>query len=103
MGEARKTIVAAQPAGFGEFGGGTLALAFAGISRRGIEVMKRGRRVRAASVGEPNDRLVGARLQQMHDPNPPIKSADVGIAGAEADGLLHERDSLLYRPGEELA
>src|SRR6202022_49594 len=25
------------------------------------------------------------------------------IAGAEADGLLLERDRLLYRPGEELA
>src|SRR6266446_7938607 len=30
-GEARKTIVAAQPAGFGEFGGGARGLAFEGI------------------------------------------------------------------------
>jgi hypothetical protein len=29
--------------------------------------------------------------------------ADLGIAGAEPNGSLYERDRLLYRPGEELA
>jgi hypothetical protein len=39
----------------------------------------------------------------MHPPNPVIPIADVAIAGTKADGLLLERDHLLYRPGEELA
>jgi hypothetical protein len=36
-------------------------------------------------------------------PDPAIPNVELGIARAKADGLLHERDRLLYRPGEELA
>jgi hypothetical protein len=39
----------------------------------------------------------------MHEPNAVIPSADVGIARAEADGSLQERDYLLERSGLELA
>ena len=56
-----------------------------------------------ARLFEPDDRLVRVRLQQMHHPDLLIENADEGIAGAEPDGLLLERDRLLYRPGEELA
>src|ERR1700730_300295 len=52
---------------------------------------------------QPDDRLVGARLQQMNVPDPRIPISYVGVAGAEADGLLLGRDRLLYRPGEALA
>ncbi len=37
-------------------------------------------RMGAARFFEPHDRLVGARLQQMHVPNPVIPFADFGIA-----------------------
>src|ERR1700736_5840927 len=39
----------------------------------------------------------------MHSSNLVIAYPDEGIARAEANGLLHERDPLLYRPGVELA
>src|SRR5271167_1924165 len=52
---------------------------------------------------EPQDRLISARLRQMHAPNPRIIFADEGIAGTEADGLFYERDYLLYRSSKELA
>src|SRR3984893_328059 len=56
-----------------------------------------------APLFEPQDRLVGARLQQMHEPNPGIPKSNVKIAGAEPEGLLLERDYLLYGPGQPLA
>jgi hypothetical protein len=39
----------------------------------------------------------------MHLPDPEIPNADVGIAGTKANGLLLERDRLLYRPDVDLA
>src|SRR6516225_8693263 len=39
----------------------------------------------------------------MHEPNAVIPSADVGIAGTEADGVLQERDYLFDGPCVELA
>ena len=53
-------------------------------------------RLAAACLFEPNDRLIGARLQQMHKPDPAIPKPNGRIVGAEADGLLLERDYLLY-------
>jgi hypothetical protein len=53
-------------------------------------------RIGAARPFEPQDRLVGARLQQMDEPNPKIPTGDLGVAGAEPDGLLLERDYFLY-------
>jgi hypothetical protein len=60
-------------------------------------------RIGAARLFEPDDCLVGARLQQMHNPDLEIPIADVGITGTEPDGLPHERNRLLYRPDVELA
>ena len=61
------------------------------------------RRSGVARLFAPDDRLVGARLQQMHAPDPAIEKADLGIARTEPDGLLLGRDQLLDRPGHELA
>jgi len=52
---------------------------------------------------EPDDRLVDARLQQMHHPDGPVPNTDLRIPRATADGLLHQRDHLINRTGEELA
>jgi hypothetical protein len=51
---------------------------------------------------EPDDSLVRPRLHQMNEPDLAIPTPDPSIAGAEPDGLLLERDHVLYRPGEEL-
>ena len=56
-----------------------------------------------ARLFEPYDCFVGARLQQMHEPNPLIEKPEGVIAGTEADGLFVKRDRFLYRSGEELA
>ena len=60
-------------------------------------------RTGVARLFEPEDRLISMRLQQMYVPNPLIPNGDSRIARAEADGLLDERDHLLYRPGQEFA
>ena len=60
-------------------------------------------RVGAACLLQPHYRFVGARLQQMHKPNHKIKLVDVGIARAEADDLLLERNYFRDRPGKKLA
>jgi hypothetical protein len=39
----------------------------------------------------------------MHGPNQQVPKPYIGIARAELDGSLHERDHLLYRPGIEVA
>src|SRR5215468_6612682 len=81
-------IVADQPSGFGKFGGSTFGLAVEGIGRgeEGVNVMKFW--IGAARLFEAWDRLIGARLQQMHFPNPVIHDGDLGIARAEAHGVL---------------
>src|SRR6202011_1226771 len=101
--EARITIVAAQTSGFGKLGLGAFGLAVEGIGRREGVADLRVRRSSVARLFEPEDGLVGARLQQMHAPNLVIPKAKEGIAGAEADGFLYERDRLLYRPSHQLA
>ena len=103
MGDTCKKIAGAQPAGFSEFGGSAFAVTFEGIGRRKVAANVRLGRHGAARFFEPPDRLVGLRLQQMHDPNLVVTNADQRIAGAEADGLLRQWDHLLYRPGIEFA
>jgi hypothetical protein len=49
-------------------------------------------RISAARLFQPGNRLVGTRLHHMRLANPEIPAPDVGIAGAETDGLFHERD-----------
>jgi len=60
-------------------------------------------RTGSARLFEPDDRLVGARLQQMHHSDSTVPGADIGVAGTKPYGLLHERGHFLYRPGGELA
>ena len=92
-GDARIRSSAAQPAGFGEFGGGEFGVAFEGIGGGEAAAKEWCGRIGAARFFEPDDRLVGARLQQMREPDPVIPIADAGIAGAEADGLLQRAGS----------
>ena len=80
-GDARITTVGAQPAGFGEFGGGEFGLAFEGIGGGEPGVRIGSFRIGAARLFEPDDRLVGARLQQMHDPDLRIPIAERGSRG----------------------
>src|SRR5262249_20361491 len=64
----------------------------------------RGFRLSAAPLFEPGDRLVDARLQQIHEADPSISPPYVRIAGAESDGLLGKRYGLLIRAsGQVLA
>lgn len=55
-------------------------------------------RVRTARLFKPTERLVRARLQQMHRPNLPIPFTNVGIVRTEANGLFLKRDHLVYGP-----
>src|SRR5215472_16216550 len=103
MGDARKKIAAVQPPGLGEFGHGTFGFASEGIGGGEAAAKDRCGRHGAARFFEPDYRLVGVRLQQMRGSNQVVERADAGIARAEANGLLDERDHLLYRPGVELA
>src|SRR6516162_5282486 len=90
--DTRITIVAAQPPGLGEFGGGAFALTLESVGRS-----KRGAGSRtfpwvcATRLFEPESRLVDARLHQMRSPNRPIPRPDVGITGTEPDGFFEER------------
>src|SRR5215831_4859767 len=97
------TIVSAQPPGLGEFGGGALGLAVKAVG--GSEPGTDGWyfRTGTARFFEPQDCLVRARLQQMHEPNLPIPNAEQRIAWAEPDGALDQRDRLLDRAAIELA
>ena len=69
-GDARISIVAAQPAGFGEFGGGAFGVAFKGIGGGEPGMVLRECRIGVARFFEPGNRLVDARLQQMRLPDP---------------------------------
>src|SRR5215471_11822407 len=57
----------------------------------------------AACGFERCDRLVDARLQQMHFANTVINNGDLGISGAKTNGVLHERDYFLYGARHQLA
>src|SRR2546430_376860 len=59
--------------------------------------------ISAAALFEPEDRLVGMGLQQVHEPNPKIRTADIWVTRAAEDRLFDERDDLLYRSNVELA
>src|ERR1700730_15721765 len=96
-------MIIAERLGFREFGGGGFGFAFEGIDGGEVGVNDRQSPIRAARLFEPDYRLLGARLQQMHHPDPPIPKADGRIAGTKPDALLLERDRLLYRPCIELA
>ena len=102
-GEARQAIVAAQPAGCGKFGIRALGLAFEGIGRGEAAANPRCGGHRAAWFFAPRDRLVCARLQQVHQPDLAIKKSNRRIARAQTDGLLDEWDRLLDRSSAELA
>jgi hypothetical protein len=52
-------------------------------------------RHRVARLFEPDDRLVGARLQQMHQSDGLVPDAELGIAGTEPNGSFYKRDRLI--------
>ena len=52
---------------------------------------------------EPDDRLVGARLQQVHLPDLTVEITTMRFTGAEPHGSFDKRDRLLDGPGKELA
>ena len=60
-GDTRETIVADQPSGFGEFGGGAFALACQGIGRGEVCANVPYYWIGVARLFEPNDRFVDAR------------------------------------------
>ena len=96
--------------GFGEFGGGAFDIAFEGVGGGEATVMGRyGGNGRARSF-EPEDRVVGARLQQMRSANLAVPPADARIAGAKADacsasGIASsgEPASILHQPSPIIA
>src|SRR5262249_59316381 len=61
-GDARIAIRAGQPLGFREFGAGAFQLAFEAIRGGKKPMRRRGSRLRASPLFEPNDRLVDARF-----------------------------------------
>src|SRR5215471_5947427 len=87
-GDARKAISAAQPAGFGKFGGSELEFVFEGISSCEVDPNARVRRIGTACLFKPPDCLVRAGLQQMNTPNTVVPIADPGIARAKMYRLL---------------
>ena len=93
--DAREHVgVTAQPAGFGELGGGAFGFADEAISRGNGPAGSRVCRTGGARLFEPGDRFVGARLQQMRCPNQKAPNAEASIARTEANGLLDDRDDL---------
>src|SRR6266446_7588074 len=98
MGDARITVVAAQPPGFGEFGG-----AVAGIGRSEKGASMRMLREAATCLFEPDDRVVQPRLQQIYFAGSDISHPNEGIARAQANELLLECDRVLQRPCKVLA
>ena len=80
-GNARITIVRAKSLGFGEFGGGPFSLPSERVGSGEAAAKHRCGGSGPARSLEPRDRLVDARLQQMHSPNQKIRKADRGIAG----------------------
>ena len=74
--DARIAIIAAQPSSFGELGDRVFSLAYEGVGRGEVSVNNRAYRIGVARLLEPDDRLAGARLQQMHRPGLRIPIAD---------------------------
>src|SRR5579862_1086764 len=102
-GDAGITIVTDEPSGFGELRSGAFGVAFERIYGCQERAKLRVRRRSVARLFMPEDRLVGARAQQMRGSDPAVKEADLGVAGTEPNGLLLRRDQLLDRPGHEPA
>src|SRR4029077_20677097 len=101
--DARITIVTTQPSGFCELEEGPFGVSFKSAGGGEPGMMARDCRIGAAPSFEPADRLVDPRLRQMRLPNPEAPHVEIGIAGAETDGLLMEGDCLPRRAGEQLA
>jgi hypothetical protein len=85
------------------FGDGASGLAIQGIGGGEVGVNEGQCWIRSARLFEPEDRPVGARLQQMNATDPVLPEADELVAAAEADELLDERNYLIDRSGEQFA
>src|SRR5215813_11724605 len=83
--DARITVIVDQPPRFGELGGAALTVSLQPIGRGKMATDEREPRTGAARLFEPDDRLVGARLKQMRQPNRIVPKAEVGITRTEAD------------------
>ena len=86
-----KKISATEPTGFGELRCGAFCFSSEGISGSEAAATRRG----VARFFEPDDRLVGVRLQEMHGSNQVIERPNDRITRAEANGLLHQQDHLV--------
>ena len=89
-------MIEKTPARFREFDGGAFGLASKGIRGGEVGMKLRMSWIGAARLLQPDDSLFGARLHHVHLANPEITVPDLGIAGTETDGLLHERDYPVY-------
>jgi hypothetical protein len=101
--DARKKTFAVQPLSFSKFGGCAFDFPSEGIGGGKTAAMERYSGHVTARFFKPDDRLVDMRLQQICGSHQVVVMADVGITRAEANGLLHQRDHLLYRSGVKLA
>jgi len=102
-GETGIAIIGAEPAGLRKFRGSALVLAKERIGSGEISAKDWMSRNRIPRLFEPDDRFLGARLQQMRHSYLLEPNAELRITRAEPDGTLDERDRLFDRPGVELA
>jgi len=97
LGDARMATVAAQPLGFGEFVTGAFGLAVQGVGGGEHCTDARMSRSVIARFFEPDDRFVGSRLQEMHQPNlaipydPSNEKAMLFLSSLDAISRLHRR------------
>src|SRR5437868_13898230 len=98
--DARHRPFASQPTRFREFSGGMTGLAFTavGCGKPGMDGWVA--RMSAARLLEPDDRILGTRLQQTRLSKAKIDRLELGILGAKKEGLFQERDCLVYQTEE---
>src|SRR5262245_1416407 len=60
-------------------------------------------RILAARLFQRDDRLVGMRLEKLHDAHSSIPRSNAGPEWAETYGMLEIRDRLIGRAGQKLA
>src|SRR5215472_9585316 len=83
--DARIKGSAIKPPSLGKLHDSALQGATEGIGGGKVEVIIWLFRTGTARFFEPDDRLVDARLQQMHHPDNPVPNTDLRVPGATAD------------------
>src|SRR5262249_17464616 len=84
-GNARIKTVGVQPLSFGKRLGGELALAFDRVGRGEIGGHERSSRGGVAGLLQPEDCVIDARLQQMHEPDLGVPDVYPRISWADPD------------------